>query len=378
MVNETRIIEEFSRQAQISSPSYREAEMGRYLEQRFRALGGEVRFDRAGEQVGGEVGNLVANFPASGKQSKPLLLSVHMDTVSPCEGVSPVLRDGVFYSAGETVLGADDKAGIVEIIEALEVVQELGIPHGPLEVVVTICEEVGLVGAKHLDLSLVKAKRCLALDTNGVDRLIHRAPGANKLRFEITGRDAHAGIAPERGVSAIEVAAHAIAALDLGRIDKETTANIGTIQGGVATNIVPRSVLLEGEVRSHDAGKLRQQTETMQKSFQTAAAELSRQIDGETVTAYVDCQVLADYPIMLVPKAAGIVRLVEAAAEGLGRPLEVAMAGGGSDANIFNQHGIETVILGTGMTGVHTVDESVAVADMARVASLLVEVIRRA
>jgi len=378
MINETRMIEEFTRQAVIASPSYQEAEMARYLEGRFKSLGGDVRFDDTGAQLGGQVGNLIARFPATGRKTSPLMLSVHMDTVSPCAGVRPVLREGVFYSAGETVLGADDKAGIVEIVEALEVLRENAIPHGPIEVVVTVCEEVGLVGAKHLDLSLVEAKRCLALDTNGVDRLIHRAPGANKLRIEITGREAHAGIAPEQGVSAIEVAARAIAGLPLGRIDAETTANLGTIHGGVATNIVPRTVVLEGEVRSHNAEKLQRRTEAVLESFRRAAGDLTRQVDGEQVTAQVECRVLADYPIMHVPKDAEIVRLVEAAAGALGRPLEVAMAGGGSDANIFNQQGIETVILGTGMTCVHTVDESVAVADLARVASLLVEVVRRA
>jgi tripeptide aminopeptidase len=378
MIKATRIIEEFTRQAGIPSPSYKEGRMATYLAQRFRALGAEIRFDNAGAAVGGETGNLIASFAAAGKLTSPLLLSVHMDTVSPCDGVEPVLLDGVFYSRGETVLGADDKAGIVEIIEALEVIRENQIPHGPLEVVVTICEEVGLVGAKHLDLSLVQATRCLALDTNGVDRLIHRAPGANKLRFVVTGREAHAGIAPEKGVSAIEVAARAIAAMPLGRIDAETTANIGTIHGGLATNIVARQVILEGEVRSHDADKLQRLTDTLLQSFATATAGMTRMIDGEAVTATLQNQVLSDYPIMHVPKSAGIVRLVEQAAGTLGRALEVAMAGGGSDANIFNQRGIETVILGTGMSKVHTVEESVAVADMVKVAELLVEVIRQA
>lgn len=377
MVNEARIIAEFIRQAEISSPSFREGRMASYLEQRFVALGAEVRFDNAAASIGGETGNLVASFPASGRNTSPLLLSVHMDTVAPCEGVEPVLRDGVFFSLGETVLGADDKAGIVEIIEAIQVLREHRISHGPLEVVVTIGEEVGLFGAKHLDLSLIRAKRGLALDTNGL-RLINRAPGANKLQLEITGREAHAGIAPEQGLSAIEVAARAIAGLNLGRIDDETTVNVGTIQGGVATNIVPRTVILQGEVRSHSARKLQEQTDLFLESFSRAAAEMSRFVAGELLTARIHNRVLADYPLMHVPRDAAIVQLVEQAADSLGRPLEVASAGGGSDANIFNQRGIETVILGTGMTAVHTVDESVAVADMRQVAALLVEVIRRA
>jgi len=378
MVNVERLCAEFSRQAAIASPSYHEGEISRYLARRLRELGAEVSFDDAGTRVGGEVGNLIARFPASGKQGDPLLFSVHMDTVSPCRGVVPVLADGRFTSAGETILGADDKAGIAELFEALEVVREQQLPHVPLEVVVTICEEVGLVGAKQFDVGKVKARRGIALDTSGVDRLIHRAPGANKLRIEVLGREAHAGIAPEKGVSAIEVVSRAIARMPLGRIDEQTTANVGTIHGGEATNIVARKVVVEGEARSHCAETLKQQTAAMLACFEQAADELSRELDGEHFRPQVKCEVLSDYPIMHVPLGAPVIGLVREACAGLGRSLEVAMAGGGSDANIFNRAGIETVILGTGMDKVHTVDETVSVADLARVSELLVEVIRRA
>ena len=252
------------------------------------------------------------------------------------------------------------------------------IPHPPLEVVVTICEEIGLVGAKHLDYSLLTARRGLALDTSGVDLVIHRAPAANKLRFEITGRESHAGIAPEKGLSAIEVAGHAIAGMRLGRIDAETTANLGTIAGGQATNIVARSVVVEGEARSHDAAKLAAQTAHMVDCFAAAARASAREIDGQTVEAQVKTAVVSDYPLMNVPLDAPILALLQRASSNLGRTLEIRAAGGGSDANIFNGHGIETVIVGTGMTDVHTVNESVKVADMVRVAELLVETMRLA
>ncbi len=378
MINAERLSAEFGRLAAIASPSRREGAIGRYLQERLTGLGAEVFMDDAAPRAGSECGNLIARFPARGKESVPLMVSVHMDTVEPADGVVPVLRDGVFTSAGETILGADDKAGIAEIIEALEVVRESGIPHGPLEVVVTICEEIGLLGAKLLDPRLLTARRGIALDTSGVDLVIHKAPCANKLRFEILGREAHAGIAPEKGVSAIEVAARAIAAMPLGRIDEETTANIGTIQGGQATNIVAKKVVIEGEARSHDAAKLVRQTERMVACFEEAARDLAREIDGETVMAEVRSEVLSDYPLMHVPREAGILQLIESAAGRLGRRIEVRAAGGGSDANIFNGHGIETVILGTGMADVHTVHESVRVDDMVLVAELLVEVIREA
>lgn len=378
MINAERLSAEFARQAAIASPSFREGKIAGYLVERFRRLGAEVVCDDAGGRIGAESGNLIATFPARGRKGAPLMLSAHMDTVGPAEGVEPVLAVGVFSSAGETVLGADDKAGIAEIIEALEVVREQDIPHGPVEVVITVCEEVGLLGAKHLDYSKIRSRRGLALDTSGVDLAIRRAPCANKLRFEIEGREAHAGFHPEKGLSAIQVAARAVDRMRLGRIDAETTANLGTIAGGQATNIVPKKVVLEGEARSHDPEKLARQTEHMVACFHEAAGELAREIDGVRVQPEVQVEVMADYPAMSVAEDGAILRLLQAASDRLGRPLEVKAAGGGSDANIFNAHGIETVIVGTGMEHVHSVEESVRVADMVRVAGLLVEVIRLA
>jgi len=378
MIDRERLTAEFARLSAIASPSLGEGEVARYLVGRLDQLGAEVEMDDAGERAGGDCGNLIARFPAVGREGEPLLLSAHMDTVEPCAGVEPVLRDGVFTSAGDTVLGADDKAGIAEILEALEVVRERGIPHPPLEVVITIAEEVGLLGAKLLGSDALASRRGLALDTSGVDLLIHRAPCANKLRFEILGREAHAGIAPEKGISAIEVAARAIAAMRLGRLDEETTANIGSIGGGQATNIVPKRVVVEGEARSHDPEKLARQTAHMVECFEAAARQMAREIDGEQVVPAVGAEVMSDYPRMAVDRQAPVIRLVEEAAARLGRTVEVRSAGGGSDANIFNGRGIETVILGTGMTDVHSVEESVRVDDMVRVAELLVEIIRLA
>lgn len=378
MLNLDRLSQEFFRQAAISSPSRREGAIARYLVDRFTALGGVVEWDGAGAKIGGEADNLIVRFAATGREAAPLMLSVHMDTVDPCEGVQPQLRDGLFTSVGETILGSDDKSGIAEIIEALEILREEKIPHGVIEVVVTVCEEVGLLGAKHFDSSRLTARRGFALDTSGVDKLILSAPAANKLSVNISGREAHAGIAPEAGISAIAIAAAAISNMRLGRIDFETTANIGTINGGIATNIIPRCVELRGEVRSHDPEKLEVQTRQMVTAVEEAVAAAARTIDGHWVRPEALCQVVAEYPRMVVPVDSPLVQGAVAAAARLGRHLELLPGGGGSDANIFNALGIETVILATGMTDVHTVHESVTLADMGRVAELLVEIIRSA
>ncbi|MBE0503972.1 MAG: M20/M25/M40 family metallo-hydrolase [Desulfuromonadales bacterium] len=378
MLNLDRLSREFARQAAISSPSRREGAMARYLAERFSALGGETEWDGTGAKIGGEAGNLIVRFAGTGRDTAPLLLSVHMDTVEPCANVQPQLQNGIFTSAGETILGSDDKSGIAEIIEALEILREEQIPHGPLEVVVTVCEEVGLLGAKQLDVGRLVSRRGIALDTSGIDKLILSAPAANKLHFTITGQEAHAGIAPEAGISAIAIAAQAISRMALGRIDFETTANIGTIRGGIATNIIPRRVEVKGEVRSHDPLKLEMQTRQMVTAVEEAVAAAACTIDGVLIRPEADCQVVAEYPRMAVSADSPLVQGAVAAAHRLGRQLELLPGGGGSDANIFNALGIETVILATGMTDVHTVNESVALADMGGVAELLVEIIRSA
>lgn len=377
MINRQRISDEFQRQTAIDSPSYHEAEIAVYLEKRFQSLGGTVDYDDAGAKIGSNSNNMLIRIPGD-KAGAPLLLSVHMDTVTPAENVEPVLKNGIFTSAGETILGADDKSGIVEIIEALEVLREQQVPHVPLEVVVTICEEQGLLGAKHLDFGRLMARQGIALDTTGIDIVINRAPAANRFKVDIFGLEAHAGVCPEQGISAIEIASRAIARMPLGRIDEETTANIGKIEGGLASNIVPRQVTLTGEVRSHNVDKLRLQTELIVKALETEVDRAKIVVNGVARNASLALELREDFPIMQVPLEAPILQLIRAAGESLNRPQEIRAAGGGSDANIYNGQGIEMVILATGMAQVHTVHEQVSVDDMARVSALLVEIIRRA
>lgn len=378
MINSDRLSRVFAELASLSSPPLREKAIAELLARRFRALGAEVLFDNSQEATGGQVGNLVARLPAAGLTVPPMLFSVHMDTVEPCDGVAPILQDGIFTSAGATVLGADDKAGIAELLEALAVMQEQRLPRGPIEVVVTVAEEIGLIGAKHFDYSLIEAEYGYALDTVGVDTMVLRAPGANRIYVELTGREAHAGVAPELGISAIQTAALALARMRLGRIDSATTANMGKISGGVACNIIPRSVRLEGEARSHAPAQLEVQTLHMVDCFEQAAEAMARDINGERVRPQVDIDIHPDYPRMLVEETAKVAVLAMEAAAQIGHPLAMHTGGGGSDASIFNARGIDMVILGTGMKNVHTTSESVSVADMVHVTELLVAIMRRA
>jgi tripeptide aminopeptidase len=361
MIQAERLKALFLELIQIDSISRREGRIAARLADELRGLGAVVEFDDAAAAVGGEVGNLIAHVPGTA-DAPPLLLCAHMDTVEPGIGVHPVVEGDVIRTDGTTVLGGDDKSGVAIICECVRACREQGLRHPPLEVVLTICEEVGLLGARHLDLDKVHAQRGLVFDSDAVGFVFTRAPGANGIEVTVRGRAAHAGMAPERGVNAIRVAAEAVAAMRLGRLDDETTANVGVIQGGRATNIVPDEVHIRGEARSHDPAKLAAQTAHMQACFEEAAARHP----GSSV----DVRVHRQYEPMHVADDAPIMRLVTAAAVRVGRTIESAGMGGGCDANILNRRGLSVVNLGTGMREIHSTAEWLKVSDMAAAAEV--------
>ena len=302
MIDKARLKERVLELVRIDSLSRKERAIALRLKEILEALGGVVFMDDAGNAVGGEVGNLVARFDGNVPGAEAMLLSAHMDTVAPGEGVTPVVDGDVIRSDGTTVLGGDDKSGLAIILEVLQAVREEEVPHGHIDVVFTICEEVGLLGAKHLDLGLVRAKTGLVLDSDSIGFLITKAPAVNHLEFEVHGLEAHAGICPERGISAIQVAARGIAAMRLGRIDEDTTANLGLVSGGTAVNIVPNRVMLTGEVRSHDEEKLERQTQAMVACLQDAAAGATLELDGRLHETRVESRIRREYDRMDVSR----------------------------------------------------------------------------
>ena len=376
MINAARLKEEFIELASISSPSKREGTIARRLEAIVKQMGATVEMDDAGEKIEGNTGNLLARFPGNTPGAPPFLLSGHMDTVGPAEAIHPVVEGDVVRTDGTSVLGGDDKAGVVAILEAIRVVRERNIPHGDIELVLTICEEYGLLGAKNFDVGRLRAKRGLVLDVDGVCELITRAPAANRLTFTVSGLAAHAGICPEQGMSAIRIAAEAIAAMKLGRLDAETTANLGIIQGGLAGNIVPAGVTVRGETRSLSPEKLEAQTAHMRRCFDDAVARYSVRVGERQYHARVETQVDRQYARLDVRDDAGIVRLVQQAAAATGRTCGTRGTGGGSDANVFAERGLEVANLACGMREIHTVNEWVDVRDLVLTAGLVVETLR--
>jgi tripeptide aminopeptidase len=372
-VNPHRLAETFQALTAIDSISRREGSICRAILSMMPPIIDQTFIDGAGEPTGSDTGNLILKIRGN-RDVAPMMLNGHMDTVEPGVGVKVRYADGVFTSSGDTILGADDKSAIAIIIEVLRVIHEQNLPHGPMDIVFTICEEIGLMGAKNLDFRLIDAAFGYALDTSDTKGIVTRAPASNRFEIRVHGRSAHAGADPEKGINAVWLASKAIAGLRLGRIDKETTCNIGEMEARGATNIIPSLVRLRGEVRSHDEGKLEAVTRGIIEAFEDTAAEY-RRIHREDDIPAIEVDLEQDFPLNRVPENHPVVTTAMRAAANLDRVLTPRATGGGSDANIFFGKGIMTGVLGTGMKDVHTVRESIRLQDMVDTALLLLEII---
>lgn len=363
MINESRLLAQFMDYVKIDSPSRHEGGMARRAAQALDAMGLEVVCDRAGESFGSDGFNVLARLPGEGES---VLLTAHLDTVSPGCGIEPVLEDGVITSRGETVLGGDDKSGVCAILEAVQTILENDLPHRPAEILFTIGEECGLCGAKALHVSQLHSRVGFVFDASGsVGRMVVSAPGQLKIHAAVHGRKAHAGNAPEAGISAIQVMAKGIAAMNLLRIDGETTCNIGSIHADFATNIVPDLVQMTAEVRSRNAQKMAAQAAHMKACMEAACAQAGARLEWEEEVSYLAyCHGADAQPVAMASRAL----------EAIGCAPRPEAGGGGSDANVLNQRGLCCVVLGTGMTDVHTTKESITVrnlTDSARLALAL-------
>ncbi len=365
------IIDYFISLVKIDSESKNEKELALRLESDLKKLGATVQFDKANKKTAGNVGNLYAYFP--GKTDKePILFCAHMDTVVPGKNIKPKIREDRITADGATILGSDDKSGIAEIIWAIKEIKENKEEHAPIEVLFTISEEIGLLGAKYLDYSLLKAKFGFALDAHEIGEITIAAPAQNSMKYTVFGKEAHAGAEPEKGLNAIKIASEAISKMPMGRIDPETTCNIGMIDGGRATNIVPNEVEVKAEARSHDQKKLHDLTERMSAAFRETAAEYKL----DDFQANVKIDVSEEYRAFKLTEDDQIVELVKKASANCRIEDKTTIGGGGSDANIFNQNGLKMGVLGTGMSKVHTTDEFILIKDLENGIKWIKEIIR--
>jgi tripeptide aminopeptidase len=365
------MVDSFCSLVRITSLSGHEATVAEALARQLTELGLSVEFDKAHEPIGGEVGNLIAKLPATDPYLPTLMLQSHMDTVTPGHGISPQVGEEFITSAGDTILGADAKAGINVILHAVREVVSLDIAHGELQVVLCIAEETGLFGARYLDYSAVSPAYCFVFDGGRqAGGMVIGAPSAYKLTWEVRGKAAHAGVHPEQGINAVQAAAAGIARMRLGRIDFETTSNVGIISGGQARNIVPDCCMVEAEARSHDHDKLESQLAHMTMCMAHAAEEYGAE--------FVEVERVLSYKRFRLEEEAPIVRIASSAAEAIGIEPSTEIGGGGSDANIFNDRGLPAVICATGAESPHTLTERLNIAEHVRCAEWLVEIVREA
>src|SRR5690625_177748 len=319
-MNKDRLVNEFIELVQIDSETKNEAEIAKVLKKKFSDLGLEVSEDASKEQTGHGAGNLICNLKGNADGADTIYFTSHMDTVVPGQGINPSIKDGYIVSDGTTILGADDKAGLAAILESIRTLQENNIKHGDVQFIITAGEESGLVGAKALDSSLLKAKYGYAIDSNGdVGDIIVAAPTQAKLYTIMKGKTAHAGVAPEKGISAITLASKAIEKMPLGRIDSETTANIGSFAGGPQTNSVCDHVELDAEVRSVIPEKMEAQAKLMKEIFKTTGEELG---GGADVTVEVM------YPGFNQKEGDQVVEVARNAAKSIGRTSKLLSSGG--------------------------------------------------
>ncbi len=353
MINQDRLVNTFLDLVRIDSPSGGERQAAEYVLQKMQSLGLEPQMDA--------MYNVTVKVDGKGK---PLFLNAHTDRVEPGKGILAVVDDGGIKSEGNTILGADDLAGVAAILEGLQSLIEDNQGHVPLEIAITSQEEIGLVGAKGLDLSGFKAKEGVVLDMHGpVGNVILQSPSHNIIDVTITGRAAHSGAEPEKGIDALRVAVDAIGKMKLGRIVKETTANIGMIQGGSARNIVPERIELKAEVRSRNPKKLERYTKLMKQALEKAAKPYG---------AKVDIQIERAYNTYKFGKGESTVKRLAAALKKIGRKPRYGVTGGGSDANIFNAKKMKVVVTSAGYEQMHTTDEYMPVNELVKAAELVV------
>lgn len=369
MINEQRIVDSFLDMVKIPSPSLKERVIADYLKVQLKKIGLEVTEDNAGESCNSNAGNIIGVLKAKGSNKKKILFSAHMDTVLPCDKITPIIDGGIIRSDGTSVLGGDDKAGIAAILEMLEQLKENNLDHPEIIVVFSIAEEIGLLGARAIDIEKYAPDFGIIIDSGGKPGTITiQAPFAVKGKIEIIGKPAHAGLEPENGINALVVASHAITKLRLGRVDENTTSNIGVIIGGSAVNIVMPSVSMMYEARSFDGKVLDELLSETKAIFAETAKEFKAEFK-ESITK--------GYDGFKIESGSKILEILEDACKNINIDYTPIKSGGGSDTNIYNGKGIPSVNLGIGMSKVHTKEEFIKIEDMIGTTKLLLSIIEK-
>ncbi len=355
MESHSPVLPLFLELAAIPSPPGEERAVADVVLRYLREVGLEPDEDDCGPSIGSTMGNVYARLEPTA-DGTPLFFCAHLDTVPPSGPLEPVVVDGVVRNAGGTILGADNKSAVVAMLEGVRRVLAENRPQAGIELLFTPKEEVGLIGAYAFDHERLHAQLGYVYDqAASIGEIILGAPWSQSMEVRFHGRAAHAGMFPEEGRSAIQAAAKAIADLRLGRVDEETTANVGVISGGTGGNIVPEWCTFLAEARSQDERKLNEIVQEMLDAFSFAATATDCEVETSARKSYRGYRFKQDDEV---------VQLAKAALESCGFSPSYALSGGGADANVFNERGLSCVNLANGMTDIHTPDERIAVADL--------------
>ncbi len=356
-INYKRMLDNFLEMTKIDAPSNNELNMQLYAQEKLKALGCKVTVDNAGKFFNTNAkGNVIGSLPGKIK-SAPFVLAAHLDTVRPCSGIKASVKGDKVVTDGKTILGADDRAGIAIIFEVLAALKESGEKHPPVEVVLTLCEEASMYGAKNFDITKIKGREGIILDNDDNREVTVNAPEAVVINIEVKGVAAHAGVCPEKGISALEVASKAISMMKIGRIDPLTVANIGIVNGGDATNVVMPMLQLKGEARSRKKGMIAKQVKHMKDCFAKAVKAYTKKVGGKTIKPIVTFDVQQKYPLLNIPVKSPLIKHIQDCGKKHGVKITPASSGGGFDANILFGKGLYTPILGIGYHEVHTTAE---------------------
>jgi tripeptide aminopeptidase len=367
MAGNERLYDTFVRLCEIRSPTGEEREVADTLAAELRAMGLEVTEDDAAGPAEAGAGNLLARVP--GERDEYVMFCAHVDTVPHKGRVEVVNDEGVFRSAGETILGSDNKAAVAVFMELVRRGVERPFPVG-IELVLTVAEEQGLRGAKAFDVETLRAEVGFVLDHAGpVGEVITATPTQHKILADFVGVEAHAGVRPEDGSSAIEAAAAAIGRMELGRLDEGTTANVGLIKGGTSGNVVPGHCGIHAEARSLDAGRAAEVAGQISDACAWGASEFGCDVDVRVEELFRGYK---------VPSSSTALGLAEESLRGIGVEPKRESIGGGSDANVFRLAGFDSVLLANGPDAVHTVNEHVAAADLDRMLEVCEGILARA
>ncbi|HTQ08909.1 MAG TPA: M20/M25/M40 family metallo-hydrolase [Fimbriimonadaceae bacterium] len=350
MINEERLVDLFRSLVSINAPSLAERECAAWTKAYLEKIPDlEVWEDGAGAKIGGNANNVIAKLAGNKHDAPAIFLSAHFDTVEPTEGLALAEREGIFYSESDTVLGADDKGGMAPAIEAVQCLIETGAPHGDVYLLFSCAEEIGLLGAQALDIQELDVDYGFVLDTGPpVGSFVTRTATHDKIEIRIIGKPAHAGKDPEKGINAIQVLARAVDGMRLGRIGPETTANLGTVQGGTGANVVCAEVVVTAEARSTSVEELDAQVDHMVQRFEAAAREY-----GARVEIHHD----RHYHSYTLSEDSEVVQVAQRSSRALGFEPVLRTTLGGSDANIYNAKGVPTIVVATAMDKIHTHEE---------------------